>query len=150
MQNVNRIAFISAAACAAVALTSVAADEIIIESAKDNTLYEDTDGMLSNGAGERIFVGRTGDGSIRRALLAFDVAAAVPAGSTINSVSLRMNMSRTIAGDHDVSLHTLTADWGEGASDALGAEGRGIQAEEGDATWIHTFYDDMFWTTEGG
>ena len=28
--------------------------------------------------------------------------------------------------------------------------GAGAQAEAGDATWLHTFYNTSFWTTPGG
>ena len=44
----------------------------------------------------------------------------------------------------------MSRDWGEGASDAGDPGGIGAQAEPGDATWIHTFYNTSFWTTPGG
>ena len=44
----------------------------------------------------------------------------------------------------------MSRDWGEGASDAGDPGGFGAQAEVGDATWIHTFYDTSFWTISGG
>ncbi len=121
---------------------------------RDNTLFEEPTGALSNGAGDFIFAGRTSTtqlGTIRRGLIRFDIAgSALPAGATIDSVRLRMNMSRTIAGPTTVSLHRVTADWGAAGSDAAGAEGGGAAPETGDATWIHTFFDTDQWTNPGG
>jgi len=116
----------------------------------DNTLYEDVTGALSNGAGTGMFAGKNASGLIRRAVVAFDVAGAVPAGATINSVTLTMNMSQTPAGNQNVALHRLLADWGEGTSVAGGAGGGGAPSTSGDATWIHTFFNTSFWSAVGG
>ena len=130
--------------------SSSSADVLVLDAAKDNTLYEDAGGALSNGAGEYIFSGKTAMSLLRRGLIQFDVAGSVPAGSTIESVRLILDMDMTIASDQDVSLHEVLADWGEGASDAPGMEGTGTAAAAGDATWLHTFYSSAFWTTAGG
>ena len=121
-----------------------------IEPAADNTLFEDSASFRSNGAGDYLFVGNTASGNTRRALLRFDVAAAVPAGATITAVSLQMRMSRTRGGNVTVALHRVVADWGEGASNAGGREGRGSSARTGDATWRHRFSDTQFWDSTGG
>lgn len=142
----------SAAVLAIVLFDSAArADQATLQASKDNTLYEYFEGLFSNGAGEYIFAGRNNQSSdtIRRALIAFDVAA-LPAGSTINSATLTLNMSMTSAGPMNVSIHRLTSDWGEGASNASGNEGGGANSQAGDATWEHTFYNTQFWTNEGG
>jgi hypothetical protein len=133
-----------------ISVAAAPADTVTIGSAKDNTLYEDPDGQLSNGAGVRFFAGRTAIPEIRRGLIEFDIVAAVPPGATVNSVTLRLRMSRTIAGPQPVSLHRVLAEWGEGAANAPGEEGAGIQAEPGDATWLHTYYPDQYWATPGG
>ena len=88
---------------------------------KDNTLYESGAGDISNGAGQHIFAGRTASpGLIRRGLVAFDIASAVPAGATIDGASLTLHMSRTSFDTaQTVELRKLLADWGEGTSDAL-------------------------------
>lgn len=117
---------------------------------KDNTLFEDIGGNSSNGAGDHLFAGLTAIGDIRRALVAFDVAGSVPAGSTIVGATLRMNMSKTIVGGQTVVLRRASADWGEGNSDAAGDEGMGAPPEAGDATWIHRFSPSTFWTSPGG
>lgn len=136
------------------------ADVVNIPSSKDNTLYEVAPSLLgqggppSNGAGVSFFAGRNNNPKgpgIRRGVIAFDVAAAIPEGSTINSVELVLNMTQTIAGPETVALHALTQDWGEGTSNATsGGGGGGAPATAGDATWLHTFFPGSFWTTPGG
>ncbi|MFM9996114.1 MAG: DNRLRE domain-containing protein [Phycisphaerales bacterium] len=139
-----------AAGALAVAAPLAAGDVVQITTAKDNTLYEDTTGNLSNGAGAYMFCGMTSLNLRRRALMMFDVPAAVPAGSTINSVTLTLNMSQTIAFDTTCGLHPVSADWGQGASVPGGNQGGGIQALPGDATWLHTFWNTQTWATPGG
>jgi hypothetical protein len=119
---------------------------------KDNTLYEydPAEGDHSNGAGFHFFAGENAQGELRRGVLAFDVAGAIPAGSTITAVTLTLNMSMTPAGEKMVELHKLLADWGEGTSHAPMGEGDGAPATPNDATWRHRFFDTIFWTTEGG
>lgn len=130
--------------------TTASADLALLSSAKDNTLYEDPNGLLSNGAGWHLFAGMAGTVLNRRGLLAFDVAGAIPAGSTITSVSLQLYMSRTTSAAEVVSLHRALSDWGEGTSDALGEEGAGAPSTPGDATWLHTYYPSNFWAAPGG
>ena len=117
---------------------------------KDATLYEDPVGAFANGAGEYLFTGKINRGSSRRALIAFNLAGSIPPGATIKSVSLTLNMSRTVAGAGLVELRRVLADWGEGASDASANEGGGTFAESGDATWIHRNSDTARWQSPGG
>jgi hypothetical protein len=144
------ILFMSALGCAGVSSTSAAI--IVINPSKDNTLYEydPAEGDHSNGAGFHFFAGENGMGELRRGVLAFDVAGAIPAGATITGVSLTMNMSMTPAGAKTVELHKLLAEWGEGTSHAPMGEGDGAPATPNDATWRHRFFDTIFWTNEGG
>jgi hypothetical protein len=116
---------------------------------RDNTLYESEIGAVSNGAGQHLFAGTTNNGDARRAALAFDLAA-LPPGATVLSATLTLTMSRTTAGETAVTLHALSADWGEGASDAIGEEGAGATAAPDDATWVYTFFDTAQWATPGG
>lgn len=123
-------------------------------SSKDNTLYESATGATSNGIGSFTFIGKTGpnDGiNLRRTLTKFDVSA-IPAGSTVNSVSVGFTISKAPPGAQPDSadLHLLLTDWGERTSDAPGNEGSGTAAEVGDATWLHTFFSTQFWSTIGG
>lgn len=132
------------------AVQTVPGSVVVLTTSKDNTLYEDSTGSRSNGAGEHVFAGKVGFGTIRRALVAFDVAGNIPSGSTITGVTLTLSMSMTNVSVQSVSLHRVQADWGEGMSDAPSGEGGGADSTPGDATWIHRFYDTDLWTNPGG
>jgi hypothetical protein len=126
------------------------AEFALLRPSRDGTLIENRDGALSNGSGPGFFAGRTSSttGSIRRAVLAFDVAAAIPRGSTVTRAVLWLNLSATNAGSVPVRMHRLLADWGEGPSASSG--GGGAPSVQGDSTWIHRYYDDVFWSRPGG
>ena len=130
--------------------TLTVAETIELRPAKDNTLYEDAAGRFSNGAGRHLFAGMTAGNSIRRGLVAFDVAAALPTGATVESVELTLHVSKSISGMTNVELRKLLADWGEGDSDAPLEEGAGIAAAVDDVTWTHAFFDGTPWERPGG
>ncbi len=124
---------------------------VTLNPSKDNTLYEDPAGSRSNGRGQHLFVGQNNGGKKRRAVIAFDVPGALPAGAAVVSATLSLNLSRTHSGPQPVSLHRVLADWGEGTSDAGGNEGGAAEATRGDATWLHRFYGtDLSWVNPGG
>ncbi len=126
------------------------ADEVSVQVLKDNTIQSNID--YSNGQGEFFFVGQTGSNGSRRGLLAFDIASVVPAGSTIDSVELSMNISKGFA-SQPITVHRLLKDWGEGASNAGDPGGGGIAPMEGDATWNYRFFHPTTpepWLTPGG
>jgi hypothetical protein len=127
-----------------------AAETVLIEAGRDTTLIEDPDGALANGSGPGLWVGRTGQAQngVRRGLLHFDVAAALPEKALVVSARLTLHMLPSHSEVGEVRLHRLQADWGEGASYATG--GGGDLAAPGDATWIHTFHDDGLWVRSGG
>ena len=125
------------------------AEVVRLGASADNTLYQQFTGG-SNGAGHHLFTGTALSGMHFRGLLDFDIAGAIPAGSTIDSVELTLHMSRTLAGTFDVGLYRVLADWGEEASDAPGEEGGGDVAEPGDATWTHRFWQTDLWSMPGG
>ncbi len=130
------------------------ADQLATTSSKDNTLYEDPVGALSNAKGENFFAGRNGAGGgglIRRGMMAFNLSA-IPLGSTINSVTLKINCSQANTGSANIQLHRVLADWGEGTSLAPPGAGSGIgvPSTPGDATWVHGFFPSIFWTSVGG
>lgn len=141
-------------ACASLVLLAapfgVCAETVVVEASKDNTLYESSSGVTSNGAGDYIFSGAVNNGALRRAIFAFPVADSIPSGATIVSAALTLYMSKTIAGPVENTLHRVLTDWGEGDSDAPEQEGAGAPAQPGDATWIHTTFDTDFWTNPGG
>lgn len=126
------------------------AETVTIEASQDNTLYESSQGALSNGAGTHIFSGQTNGQGARRAIVAFKDLSAIPAGATITSVKFQLYLNKENSAATMMNLLRLQSDWGEGASDASGAEGQGASAMSGDATWNHTFFDNMTWTTPGG
>jgi hypothetical protein len=125
------------------------ADVAVLGASHDNTLYEDPQGALSNGAGSYFFTGVTAQGLRRRGLLSFDLSA-IPPGATINSVQLTLHMSRTPATGEPITLYRVLEAWGEGASVAADQEGAGAPAQPGDATWLHTFFNTSFWQSAGG
>jgi hypothetical protein len=127
---------------------------MVLSPSKDNTLYEDLQGDVSNGQGEFLFAGKTGvnDGfHLRRALIAFDLSA-IPAGSVVTGVSLSMFMSRSGPNPNSVniSLNLALKNWGEGASNAGSPGGTGAPAQTGDATWLNNFFNISTWTKPGG
>lgn len=128
----------------------VRAETAFVRADRDTTLIEDPDGARSNGAGPVFFVGQTNQaaGSLRRGLVRFDVASALPQGALVESVMLHLTALRGNASASPVRLSRVLADWGEGASSSTG--GQGVPSEPGDATWIHTFYDSEFWKQAGG
>jgi len=126
------------------------ADLLVLDAAKDNTLYEETSPFqVSNGMGESLFAGFTMIQTKRRALLAFDVSA-IPAGSAVTSVTLTLHCTRSASGAEPVTLHRALASWGEGASVAEGEGGLGADAAPGDATWLFSFFPGQSWTAPGG
>lgn len=125
-------------------------DQVTLAAAKDNTLYEDATGAFSNGVGEHFVCGTTLTGQQRRAVIEFDIEAAIPEGSTITGVTLRLNMSRTVALSQVCSIFRVTREWGEGISHAPGEEGSGAPAVAPDATWLHAMFDTDFWAAPGG
>ncbi len=137
--------------CMAIAVACAATPETqTLQAIEDNTLIENPAGELSNGTGPVFFVGRTNQSknSIRRGLISFDIAKAIPAGSTVTAVTLTLNMERAPGAEESLELHRVLADWGEGTSSTKG--GRGAPASTGDATWIHSFYDSDLWSQPGG
>ena len=66
-------------------------------------------------------------------------------------MQLTLRCSRTpSATGRATSLHLVTADWGEGASNSGNPGGTGGAAAPGDATWTHRIYPTTLWTTAGG
>lgn len=141
-----------------------AAQSVVLLPTKTNTLIQVTSPtvqQLSNGLGD-IYVGRTNqDGqtpatiSIRRGLIAFDIADSVPAGDTITGVNLAVdNVRAGNNGNQNVTLSQMYRGWGEGTSYFSG--GQGAPATNGDATWYYTFYNasnpsaSPTWTAPGG
>ncbi|MFY9342329.1 MAG: DNRLRE domain-containing protein [Planctomycetota bacterium] len=135
-------------------LPLVAQTTVTVPCAADNTLYETIFGDASNGAGPALFIGLNAFGSFRRAVLKFDVAAAVPAGASILTARLTMNVNKanpTQTQPVAITAHRLTVSWGEGTSSTGPTTGGGgALASVGDATWLHRFSPATLWTNPGG
>ena len=121
----------------------------VLEPDQDATLIEWPDGTLANGQGF-LFVGRTGQSqrSIRRGLLRFDLAAALPAGAWITNAELTLTLTPSNDTLSVIGLHPVLAPWTEGPSFSGG--GGGAVALPGDVTWLHTSYDTALWSQPGG
>jgi hypothetical protein len=127
------------------------ADSITITTSQDNTLIESPTGAYSHGASYSFYAGRVGpngEGTKRRGAIKFDFSA-IPAGSTITSVTLQLYCAGAgVSTSYPIALKRMTSSWGEGASFAFG--GGGASSEPGDATWVHRFYPNVPWNTVGG
>ena len=124
---------------------------VLLTPIRDGTIYES--GVTANGAGNLV-VGRTATCSIRRALLRFDVAGAVPAGATIQDVTFTLpviggSTTLVIPNVVPIEFRRILQDWGEGTT-VPGQLGQGAPPTTGAATWLHRFYPSASWSTPGG
>jgi len=126
------------------------ADMVHIPADRDATLIEFNAGETANGSGPSFYAGRTNQANfgIRRGLVRFQVAGALPENALIDHVSLTLYQSSGNADEGAFGLHRVLSDWGEGTSIATG--GSGARVENNDATWLHTFYDYDYWVQQGG
>lgn len=125
---------------------------VVLQASKDNTIYNESGN--SNGVGPNFTCGVNSSGSIRRALIKFDLST-IPPGATITSVTLTLTLTKSKTGTDKVSLYKLSQDWGEGTSDAGDPDGQGTIATLNDATWNCSFYNGVggctvAWATPGG
>lgn len=120
-----------------------------LPASQDGTLYENFSGAKANGAGSYFFAGPNAS-AIRRGLIQFDVSSVVPEGAVITDVTLTLHNSGGIKNTRNVFLHPVSTEWGSGSSNAPKGEYGGTAAENGDATWLHTFYSDQHWSNPGG
>ncbi len=126
----------------------IQADVVAIPPSKDNTLFENNSNFSS---GQGLLFGGESPALSRRIVIAFDVAAFIPPGSIVNGAQLEMNIvnSEPNAQIADLyALHRLSADWGEGNSNA--PDPQGVPAAPGDATWSHRFFNIDLWLNLGG
>ena len=133
----------------------VRAESVELEPSKDNTIF--SEGSESSGQGSYLFVGKLARSPtrFRRTLIAFDVAGNVPAGATIDSVTLQMRVSKEKGSSVTVTVNRLLKDWGESTSVSSGgfngaSGGNGGSAVGNDATWTHPKRTGTVWDTAGG
>jgi hypothetical protein len=118
---------------------------------KDATLYEDVRGASANGAGEFLIVGGFSPDR-RRALLAFNVAEALPSGAVIRAAELVLTVTGLTSASLPITLHRVTTAWTEGTSNPPGDETAGTRPTDGAATWTlaHSTFPNRAWTRLGG
>ena len=134
-----------------VALAPARAATVTLRPNKDTTIYGDGSANLSNGAGAYLFAGSSGQKRALRSLVSFDLAGQVPAGATINAVTLTFAINTPLPANANViRLHRVLAAWGEGTSVAPMGGGGGAAATAGDATWIARMFNTANWSTPGG
>ena len=143
----SKASFTFLAACLATTLAT--AQTVTLSAQQDSSIYESATGNTASGVGEFGFTGGNRNGDIRRYFIQFDVAGAIPAGSTITAARLELDVVQlppsAVSGPYDA--HRATMPWGEGPADGFG---QGAPAQTGDATWLHTYFPATFWATAGG
>ena len=128
-----------------------------IPASKDTTLYQSSTGS-SNGLGESFWTSAGTGADAVHALLAFDIAASVPAGATIVDASLELSVLSTSGATPSFRLFPVTRDpsfaWVEGNANAAGDESAPPAALNGAATWSHRQWHvsnpQAPWATPGG
>jgi hypothetical protein len=125
------------------------ANSVTLQPVADTTIFEEN-GDASDAKGPGLYSGRNSLTAIRRAFVRFDVAAAVPAGSTTDGARLDLVLLSGKGNPVDVSLFRTTAAWGEGTSDAGSPGGTGAAATAGDATWTKRVWPGTAWLAPGG
>jgi len=142
---------LTAAGFAGLVGSPASADTAVLTPAADGTLFEPLpgNGLASSGSGQFLYSGKTNTLKLRRALVRFDFSS-IPAGATITSVSLQVQLSRAVGGPRDMGLYLCAAPWGEGVSDGGDPGGRGASPETGDVTWDHSVFPTVLWAQPGG
>lgn len=134
---------------AAFAGADALADIVTFTPTRDNTLFEDPTGTLSNGSGPSMFAGVTASFGVRRSLVAFKLQGFIPADAIITRAEVTLYCERARGSAVSMGLHAMESSWGEGTS--FTGLGGGVQAERGDATWLSRFYGSgPEWRTAGG
>jgi hypothetical protein len=139
-------------ACLGLSICS-GAETITLFAVADATLIEISPSN-SIGAASWIAAGTTQNGNSNRALIKFDVSAAIPAGSTIIDAGVSVWVTRQPVDGYDDSIFSLRRvlrPWGEGANPGPAqSPGLGLPAQPGDATWSHCFWGTNAWSIPGG
>jgi hypothetical protein len=134
------------------AVLAARADTITLRPSADTTLHEY---FPENNLGAQVYfnAGTTQNGPRTRGLMEFDIAGALPAGATINSVSLTLEVvGQPVDGDtpSNFGLHRMLVDWGEGTGSG-NPPTLGRAALPGEADWTHRFAQSpMTWAAPGG
>ncbi|WP_426994544.1 DNRLRE domain-containing protein [Methylomonas sp. CM2] len=148
-------------ALAGLPVAGVGAATITLGAGKVSTIFENQP-THSIGRGPAVFIGGDADGSPRRGLIDFNIAANLPATAVITGVELTLYLADVAGagGSEDatprtIELHRLTGNWAHGPT-ALGVtqiEGtdQGFPAIPPSPTWLDRRYlQNQPWATPGG
>src|SRR5512135_1788032 len=137
-----------------------------LTSSKDTMIFQNNpDNSL--GGGIVMYAGTNSAPSIRRGLVAFDIADNIPQGATIESAQLKLTYAAASGGGgggggggntgapnlFDIGIYRLLANWGEGtvgAGTGTSGVGQGQPAKPGDATWSDAVSNTIPWSHPGG
>jgi hypothetical protein len=137
-----------------VSTASVHADTVSINAFKDATIFGTSAGAdtgNASGLGPGLFTGADSQLNIKRSLLQFDLAAAgIPAGSTIDNVTLSLSIGQVGGGGGEapqiIRLFDVAQSWSEGSSgsptsSSLSGTGQGFPRGNGDTTWDYSNFN---------
>ena len=129
-----------------------AAQSIIFSPVADTFLSQEYPGS-NFGAMGFVNAGTTENFTAHRALYRFDIASGIPAGSTITSARLVLEVIGSPSNGYDVpdvGLHRMLRAWGEGDNTASTPRNAGA-AGPGEANWMHRFAGtSSTWGMPGG
>ncbi len=152
------VSFVLCSIIAGLSSDRVRADTMSFWPSQDTPIFAESNN--SGGAKGFFYLGRTkgiGGTTVRRSLMQFNLAnstigGSIPAGSTINSVTLKLErtFAAEFAGSDVLELRPVLQGWGEGTSTGTGAGGFGYAPTTNAATWNHRLYSSQLWTNPGG
>lgn len=141
----------------AAAPVSAGAETVVLGANKVSTIFENQP-THSIGKGPAVFVGGDASGSPRRGLIDFNLAANIPAGSTITDVQLTLFLAGVAGADatpRPIELHRISADWAHGPTGLgvtqIDGTDQGFPAIPPSPTWLERRYQqNQPWATPGG
>lgn len=114
----------STLAISLIAGSYVQADTITLGASRDATIFQNNPNNAGGGS-PGLFAGTNGADSPRREFIDFDIADNIPAGSTITSVQMILNLGQiagsggggnTSTASSTIDIFKVTQDWGEGGA----------------------------------
>jgi hypothetical protein len=132
--------------------TSTVITTVIITADKDAFIISGSGANNNAGAETAVTAGQIGaDGgnTVRRGLIAFNIAGNIPAGAMILTATFNLDVVRTPtvgAVNSNFGLHQITKEWLEGTKSGVS----GSAATAGEVTWNSAKHLTTTWTTAGG
>ncbi len=152
MKRQNRFALPALVAVIGLSLLPVSArgESIILNPVADTSIFEKAPENNLGGT-QSLAAGNTAAPDPARALLRFDVQAALPAGSRITGVFLELKVVRVsgLVEPATFDLHRMLVGWGEGDKGTGSVTGTGSAASAGEATWSSRFHLQQSWSAPG-